>query len=221
MVTKNDLQALANRIEELKDTFIPEKAPTGIYSQEDEARTAAFVILVHAEVEWFIEKRCQEVLTSAVDHWKLDNRPRSTVLSLLAFCNKGETKLAPDGKEIKSQRASIRLIVDEAKKTYSKVLYNNHGIRVENLLAILRPIGIREFQLPDTFLVDVDTFGTMRGRHAHRSIGAQTPPDPVDTLELVRRIVVGVSELDGHLQVLENEGLAEVGDESRPNQSHV
>lgn len=202
------IQSLRDRVDELKDVFLPNKSPTGTYSREDYAQTAAFVLLVHAEIEWFIEERCRKVLSSAVELWAQDNRPRSTVLSLVAFCNTRKDILRHNSRDGRgSRRSLIRDIVDDAKRMYSDLLHKNHGIREKNLLTILRPIGVREFELSTTFLADMDTFGTVRAGHAHRSIGAHTPLDPVEASKLIERILESLSLLDKRLQQLENEEL--------------
>ncbi len=59
--------------------------------------------------------------------------------------------------------------------------------------------------MPGGFLPDMNTFGSNRGDHAHQGVGHKTPPDPVDALRLVTRIVLGLRQLDRRLMSLKAE----------------
>ncbi len=198
-----DLLALVHRIRDLRSAFLPPTDPTGSYSAAEYDRTAAFLLLAHAEAEWFVERRCLEVAAAAVAAWSADSAPRSTIVALAAFSHSGGKSALPDPG--RAGPPQIREVVDEAKRTYSTVVDQNNGITEENLLRLLLPLGLREFQFPTGFLVDMNTFGSHRGDQAHVGVGARTPPDPGDARNLATRIVLGLRRLDRHLLRLKTE----------------
>ncbi len=203
MAGPSDLRELVRRTRDLRSSFLPKPDPVGSYSSSDYDRTAAFLLLAHAEVEWFIERRCLDIASMAVTNWTIDSAPRSTLVALAAFSHAGGQSGLPDPG--RSGPPQIREVIDEAKKAYSYVVNNNNGLKEENLLKLLLPVGLRESQFPSGFLADMNTFGTNRGDHAHKGIGARTPPDPVDALKLVTRVVLGLRRLDVQLLKLRSE----------------
>ena len=203
MAGRQDIRRFVRRIQELRSAFLPAPDPTGNYSKPDYYRTAAFLLLAHAEVEEFLEQRCLEVASAAVAAWTVDSVPRSTIVALAAFSHaKGKAALPKPGQ---TGRPQIREVLDSAKRSYSLVVHKNNGVKEENLLNLLLPLGIRESQIPTDFLNAMNTLGSIRGGYAHRRVGAQTPPDPVDSMKLTTRVVCGLWRLDDHLLRLKNE----------------
>lgn len=200
-----DVQKLRSRIDKLEEAFLPRPDPTGTYSTAEYDRTAAYLLLVHAEVESFIEERCLDVMSTVVEAWIRDYKPRSTIVALAAFAHTGGDKSIPQA--VEPRRPQIREVIDGAKRSYSSIVNRNNGLKETNLLALLLPIGIRESQISSSFLADMNTFGARRGAQAHRGFGSQTPPDPVDAKNLIERVKTGLCDLDRHLKKVRDEEL--------------
>jgi hypothetical protein len=66
---------LVSRIEELRTIFLPTPFdPTGIYPAEQATRTLGFRLLVHAEIESFLEERARDLARAALDAWEKRNQ---------------------------------------------------------------------------------------------------------------------------------------------------
>lgn len=197
------LRILTRRVRELKDTFLPEVSATGAYGTEENDRMAAFNILVHAELEEYVERRCRETVDSVVDSWNLDSLPRSTIISLIGFSKAGGPETVGNVKKL--SRSRIQNIVASAKREYSHAINDNHGIKELNLLRLLLPVGIKESQLRSDFLADMDSLGVVRGSQAHQGIGARVSSNPVDDMGRVVRILLQLRKVDRMLCDLEQE----------------
>ncbi len=185
---------LVRRVNSLRRTFLPPLDPTGTYTVDEHDRVRAFKLLVHAELESYVEDMCVWVADQTETAWQTDSRARTAVVHLLAFST-SVTRLPPD--KLPSGPALVRSTVEDAKRQYSRyVKSENNGIREKQILRLLLPIGAREVDLPAIFLADLDTLGASRGAVAHTSFAVQTPPDPLDALQLLTRIVAGFRRVD-------------------------
>ena len=69
--------------------MLPSKfSATSTYSDTQLDRARGYRLLVHAEIETYLEDRAQAVVNSAYTAWKVDSKPRHVITCLLAFCNK-------------------------------------------------------------------------------------------------------------------------------------
>jgi len=81
---------------------------------------------------------------------------------------------------------------------------DNHGIRERNLMKLLLPLGVSEFDIDIVWLATVDSFGQNRGSTAHSSISnrALQPPDPKSESDVVGQILDGICKLDSKVVAL-------------------
>ncbi|MFN9403275.1 MAG: hypothetical protein ACK57R_05995, partial [Dolichospermum sp.] len=75
---------LRTQLNRLKNEFIPEISPTGLYSESQLSRTAAYRVLAHAEIESYLEERAWEVVQNAKTLWTKGKTTR-TLICLLGF----------------------------------------------------------------------------------------------------------------------------------------
>lgn len=191
------------RIRVLKKRFLPELNPLGQYSPEDYDGVRAFQVLVHSEIEAYLESVCQEVVDSAVRNWQGDNKPRTPVLALLAYSSIATKPLSSCEY---SDAESTREIVDKARQVFGfYARKQNHGIRQGNVLALLLPAGIRKSDIPPAWLQVTDSFGSSRGGTAHSAAAAQSPPDPKDVRNQAASILLGLRRFDKKLLQLRDE----------------
>lgn len=201
MTSQRRKSDLVRRVRVLAATFLPPPSATGSYSLAQYDQTSAFLLMCHAEIESYIETRCLQLVHQTVSAWLDDSKPRTTILSLAAFSNAGGTT----GLTIKAKKKpDTKAIVQGAKRRYSDVVYNNHGLKEENLEKMLLPLGIQEDELAP-LLPDMNSFGLERGNLAHKSVGSTKSPDPVDSRILVTRILRDMRTLDRRLTELGSE----------------
>jgi hypothetical protein len=167
-------------------------SPTGSYSELQLDRTRGYRLLVHAEIEAFLEERASEVVTSAFDSWRADLKPRHTVISLLAC-------LRPSDKSFTSLTEAVGFSFGR----FNKAIKDNNGIKQENLQKFLPPVGVDWAAIDGTWLSTLNSFGTARGEVAHTSIRVHQPIDPKGEYETVKvRILPGLRDLDMAMQLL-------------------
>lgn len=187
-----DFRALKRRLSVLRARFLPRKfSQMGAYSAKQLDRARAYCLLAHAEIEHYLEKRAREIVVSAMRKWRESRYVSHTLVHLACNINGNRvglpTKLGcPE---------SVTSILQEAVNQYFHSLDTNHGIRIENILRILLPIGVRESDLDPVWLSTIDAFGGRRGRAAHSSAVTYTI-DPQDELNTVKSIMDGLRELD-------------------------
>ena len=195
MARSPELESLRKRVAALKTAMLPVPTPTGIYSDEQYDRTLAFRVLVHAEIEGYLEAIALAALRAARDAWQQSNTPCTCLMALLAFTTPESKKQA----KAKGLTARIELA---ASWQMDRIEKSNHGIREAHLLQIFRPIGIEVDQLNSTWVNSIDSFGQLRGQAAHRPGRTQQPPDPVSESRRVDDIVDGLDDLDLRVQRL-------------------
>ncbi len=199
---------------ELRRMFLPEEFdPTGSYPEEQTTQTFAFRLLAHAEIEGFLEDRAKELSKTALAAWRNGKKPSTSLVSLVAFSGLEHrtppgTLAAPQPSQSKTWPKEVEL--DErivaAVTAFHRRLSQNHGIKEENLLGILLPIGLSTGDIDPTLLAELNSLGSDRGTTAHTSVQHVTiVPDPRDELKRVQRILEQLQAVDIKLETLESE----------------
>jgi hypothetical protein len=190
---------LKTQLDRLKDEFLPEISPTGSYSESQLSRTAAYRVLAHAEIEYYLEERAWTIVIDAKKAWETGKTTR-TLICLLGFSDltmdkPPDTLKKPNNvkQDNHDKRLEITEKINSAIKSFKKVIDNNHGLKEKNILALLLPIGIDSNDLDpnNTWFATMNTFGEKRGLVAHKSatsyMTTQTP-DPANELNTVNQI---------------------------------
>lgn len=199
------MKELKVRITELRRHTLPaEFDQTGSYSPRKIDRARGFRVLAHAEIESCLEDLAGETVDAAYKGWWLDQQPRTTLISLMAYCERNfpsREALAEDGGHDMRER------ITAAKNEFMRwVRVENHGIKERNVLKLLLPVGIREHEIETAWLATIDSFGSDRGTTAHQSASKpQALPDPKSELETVKAIVKGMIPIDRRLAELRAE----------------
>jgi hypothetical protein len=93
--------------------------------------------------------------------------------------------------------------VKKAVQFYKSELEQNHGIKEQNILSILLPLGLSHRRFEATFMATLDSFGGLRGRLAHLSVKAHQSIDPRTVSDEVwTNIMPDLSKLDEQLRKL-------------------
>ena len=190
---------LKTQLDRLKDEFLPEISPTGSYSESQLSRTAAYRVLAHAEIEFYLEERAWKIVIDAKKAWETGKTTR-TLICLLGFSDltmdkPPDTLKKPNNvkQDNHDKRLEITEKINSAIKSFKKVIDNNHGLKEKNILALLLPIGIDSNDLDpnNTWFATMNTFGEKRSLVAHTSATSymtiQTP-DPANELNTVTQI---------------------------------
>lgn len=186
---------LAKRLNELRRNLLPgEFDPVSQYSDEIYDRTLAFRVLAHAEFESFLEERALEHLRSALTAWGKSGSPSRCLVSLVAYSEVSRAEAVT--KPQKSPRRLQHCINDAARDYFHYVRERNHGIKEENILRILLPLGIDEHDLKQQWLLDTNEWAKRRGESAHQTGRVQVRPDPLKELKIVRSVRRGFYEVD-------------------------
>lgn len=188
---------LTKELNRLKKQFIPKINPTGSYSNRQLALTLAYRVLVHAEIEAYLEDRVWEVVLNAKKNWDSQGKTCRTLICLLAFSGQ-MMEVPPDtlspskgSKKVLEVKIKINKKIDSAIESFKRVIDHNHGIKEANILALLVPIGINSDDLASDWLATMNTFGEERGVVAHTSATSTTiqTPDPANELRRVEQII--------------------------------
>lgn len=172
-------RVLLRAITKSRRALLPSRfSPTGTYRRPERVhyRAICFRILVHAEIESYLEDRSREVLDAAWKHWKATRTPSETVVCLLGF-SEVALKLPPDslgGGVNRQSYESVEIPLQKAFNVLIASLKNNHGIKESNVLSLVLPLGIDHRKLDSTLLSDLSSYGNARGLVAHSSHSATT-----------------------------------------------
>lgn len=179
--------------------FLPAKfTPTGEYSKRQLDRARGYRLLVHAEIEAYLEDLAWNLLREKLGDWKKGKKISPPILSVLA-CYRVHwdlEQLAHISKSSKYADERVDEIIDLAVKQYITARDSNHGIRIKNLKDLMIPVGVKVQELDSSWLVDLDEFGKQRGEVAHKSAGTQQIINPKDELDRVSSIINGLEKLD-------------------------
>jgi hypothetical protein len=192
MANSGRFKALQARVDELRTRFLPATfSQSGTYTPAELDNARAFRMLVHAELEHFLEERAVEIADRAFHLFRTRYRPSRPIIHLLSNIT-GEPKGLPA--ELGTTTTPLS-IAGKVLGQYKHGVINNHGIRISNILRILLPIGIQETEIDTVWLSTTDGFGAKRGTTAHSASITYTI-DPKDDFQTVGQIMNGVRDLD-------------------------
>jgi hypothetical protein len=199
-------RTLTRELNKLKKQFLPKISPTGLYSDRQLARTLAYRVLAHAEIESYLEDRAWEVVLNAKSAWDNTGKTSHALICLLGFSSLTMDK-PPDtlnkpirvGQDQHDKQLKISKKIALSVNSFRKVIENNHGVKEKNILALLLPIGIDSDDLDSAWLATMNTFGKKRGIVAHTSATSYItvqPPDPATELNTVQQITQELFKID-------------------------
>ena len=161
MHPSNRFIELEKRIRQLK-TLLPKIfSPIGIYNSQQLDKTRGYRLLVHAEIEAYLEDRAREIVSEAFNFWKKYKKYRYVIISLLGHLGSILEKIDSElnSPQKKRNMMDIDNRVNRVVTEYYTLLKNNNGIRENNLLLILLPLGIDKKHVDTAWLGTIDTFG--------------------------------------------------------------
>lgn len=186
MTNSRRFKLLIDRINFLNNNILPTIKIEGDYTPIEYDFTRSYVLLVHAEIESFLEERVTEKVNTSLTNWKANRKKSSCLKSILAFCS---NDINYEKKKV-IERNSLEFRVNLVSSHFLSLIKKNHGIKKENILDLLLPIGIEISELDETWLVTMDNFGAKRGEIAHHTFAIQNPIDPLTEKKLINEIIM-------------------------------
>lgn len=188
-----DYKKLKVRIGELEKRFLKfEQIDSSKPENQDKLR--AFKLLIHAEIESYIENVVLEIWNQCSDDWK----NRKKVLPSLAFLIMySSSRFEANEKQITKDDRIAQIL-----NSYENIVKDNHGIMRKNILKLVIPLGLKYDDLDETWLTIIDSYGNYRGLVAHKSSSAQIQIDKENESNTIKLILKGLKKLDLKLQRL-------------------
>ncbi len=193
--------SLVSRLRGLKDRLMPKTRPLGNYTARENDLIRAYRLLAHAEFEAYFEDRAVQIANRARSSYLKRGRAGRALIALMTFSPLGAqttpktlTTTNFDDPHTRVQRVVSQFITEVTK--------HNHGIKEENILAMLYAIGVKRPEIDATFLNTLNSYARNRGASAHQSIHTQQTIDPVSEVTTVDELVEEIRKLDLKLQRL-------------------
>jgi hypothetical protein len=208
MAPSNRFIELNARLVELRQNLLPDKfSATGDYTDREMDCARGYRLLAHAEVESYLEDVSRETVTNAIRDWKKSGITSKPLIAFLAayhssWCtgdqinNEQIIKIAKSRVNIKE---SVNKVIDLAQIQFLQRIKDNHGIKEINFYVLVLPTGIDPSELDETWIANLNNFGSLRGDVAHQSKKATSAINPKDEFELVGKILAGLEDLDKRL----------------------
>lgn len=195
--SSNRFRILEKRVKELERNFIKIK-PNGNYTKKEMDFHRAYRVLVHAEIESYLEDRAEEVTLHAKSKWDY-GKANLVISSIIAHSNNDEN-IANKRNQISSPLVDR---VTYASNTHLRRIRQNHGVKENNVYKLLLPLGMADTDIGSTLLSTLDTFGANRGLTAHNSFtNAQNIINPSDEVNTVTLIISELKILDKLINTL-------------------
>jgi hypothetical protein len=197
------LSSLGRAIADLRRHFLPTPFdPLGNYrnAKRVQARTRAYLVLCHAEVESFVEEWAKEIARASENAWKKSGRLTQPLAFLVFTLSDGmgvpESLSSP---KARIGRQSLSETLSKILPEYYKRIKDNNGIKEKNILNLFGPMGIDSTAFPATLFPNLDAFGAARGEHAHHSARAVTSAiDPETEFKRVSNLLTELAVLDSY-----------------------
>lgn len=207
-------EALTSQISDLGAVLLPIDINQDILELPPDVSVKAlsYRILCHAELENYFESRGLEIATAADKAWKERQHISRSTFCLLAFWD-GTLEKLPDTLQApphKKRSDWDALIKPDSRLSRAITAYNryirslNHGIKEENLISVLLPIGLNPDRIDPTLIADLNDLGIKRGEAAHTGISGHVRKgvNPRDEYSQIARIIGNLTQMDEQLNEL-------------------
>lgn len=179
---------------ELQRIYLPSDLARSLYTPDEQEFARSFAVMLHAEIEHYIELSCTDVAKKIINASKSGQFFPASIsflfFSRLPPLNGGDKLGKKDGI---SRKITTRLY--DANVKYEELINANEGIREKHLAKLLVPLSLSADNVDPTWLSEIDTLATFRGAFAHMSRNSNEASiakvNPVDILQLCNRIVNG------------------------------
>lgn len=200
-VQSHHFENLRNAYSELVSAYLPNTDPNVLPSPKEQEWIRAFIVLVHAELEYYFESICMDIADSILSNMRSEQYTEATV-GIIAFSSiqgrDGGEQLIP-GKKDKVRKVSLR--VGEAVESHKQIISGNNGISQKYLASLFVPLGLTNNDIDPLWIGAIDSFADKRGAYAHKSRShIEADPknlNPHDVLSEAKRIIFSDPRLSG------------------------
>lgn len=189
-----EYEQLVRRREDLRKKFIDfdipmDRAP--LPSELDDI--AAFKLIMHSEIEDFIEERAKHALKRSMQRWKENGAVTKVLLCILMVYYPGDYCVDCSMSEKAHYDEALRRCEVKA----LDCITNNNGIKRGSFVALAAIAGVLPDELDEVLLADLDRFGEERGHVAHSRVDrVRTLNSPDIEYERARAIVDALKGFD-------------------------
>lgn len=170
-------------------------------SQSDIDRLHAFRLLVHSELQAFLDEHCELILDRTADRSTAEGVLTHAGHHLLvhysiaplgspATANESRYPHFVPAESAAAHSASPARLASAISKHRKQVLEKNNGIKAGNVRRLLTPLGYREELFAPGLLDQLDALGRARGDVAHRSGVVGTNNAPSGSAEYTRLQII-------------------------------
>lgn len=195
-----DFTALKTRLNSLSHMLPPQAAPGTSPSPEDNDKMAAFVILLHAECEHFIEKRALKLATDAKSSFDSGGNfgrvaghlcvfpfidaPKQTadLHKMMRIFGTNGFGVVASKNAVTQNRTAYERLLNIGYQRFKQTVEGNHGASAKYQFKLLTALGFDLDVAGATFSSRISQLATYRGEAAHNSVVAATITHPVSTL---------------------------------------
>lgn len=202
MAKSANLRSGVKEVKALRGHFLPKKFhPLGIYADpvQIQAHTRAFVVLVHAEIETFLEIWAKEIAQAAERLWNSSKKISNPLAYLLSTVGAKihTTQLYPKDTPQRLADECVALF-----QRYYKQIKDNHGVKESNVLLLFGALGTPAAAFGATLLPSLESFGEHRGFQAHHATRAVVNQlDPKTEYDKAMALWAELEVLDSWLQI--------------------
>jgi hypothetical protein len=155
----------------------------------------AYRLLVHAEIEYYLETIVNNKVQKSLAEWKEKSRGNIVLLSLLAY-NKYEFPAVPNVIQNVTTKNDLNFRMHKIVNDFFGLIVANHGIKEKNVSNLLIRIGVDVTRIDQTLISNMNSYGNVRGDLAHSTYKIQTLINPYDEKNAVERIINDLQVLD-------------------------
>jgi hypothetical protein len=206
------LQQLKTRLGTLKERFlsIPQDA-SGQYSELAKDFSRSYRVLAHAEIEWYVRSRADEIVRTVLKLWREKRIAHRVIVSMLACWNKNwsdepETIPVPNKNKRNEKKDPITIddLVNRAFRAYQDNIEKVYGILPPNLTDFLQPLGVDIYSadFEEGWRTEMGNFGRLRGLVAHQGESGSREISPDDERGRMDALLPGITVLDEKLNAL-------------------
>lgn len=166
----------------LQGMLLPSSPPGAKgYSRRQQDLISSYVLLVHAEIEGYLEFCAQEAADRLSTAW--DNKVIRNTLSKLVFFHHS---FAEKGEICQLNDRSVKKAIN----FYLGTIDSNHGVKTKNIYSLFFPLGFVHNDFDSVWLSTMDSFGVRRGDSAHTWVKTRQQINPRDVSIDVNKIIV-------------------------------
>ena len=201
MARSTRYRELRTNINQLRRYFLPSKfSPTGSYTERQFDRVSAFRLMVHAEIEWYLELVVFDTANKAYDNWINRHLVTEPLLAMVAYVDSHLGSVPTSLPQTSNRDLDSRIWKSlDWFNSYVRETRGNNGIRAQNILKLLLSVGVSEADIDPIWLTTTDDYGKLRGTVAHSSKQVYSAPDPREELNKVNKIIDGLLPFDEKL----------------------